>query len=106
MTAAQPGAGTSASWRGVATEKADDVSAGLAALLRERSRRLLGDLLRPYRRPVIVTVTLIVATSLAILAGPWLVGIAIDNGLPPLLHHSDPWPLLSIAADRSKARYR
>ena len=98
MTAAQPGAGTSASWRGVATEKADDVSAGLAALLRERSRRLLGDLLRPYRRPVIVTVTLIVATSLAILAGPWLVGIAIDNGLPPLLHHSDPWPLLSIAA--------
>jgi ATP-binding cassette, subfamily B, bacterial len=98
VTAAQPGAGASASWRGVAAEKADDVSAGLAALLRERSRRLLGDLLRPYRRPVIVTVTLIVATSLAVLAGPWLVGIAIDNGLPPLLHHSDPWPLLAIAA--------
>ena len=97
MTAAQPGAGASASWRGVAAEKADDVSAGLAALLRERSRRLLGDLLRPYRRPVIVTVTLIVATSLAVLAGPWLVGIAIDDGLPPLLHHSDPWPLLGIA---------
>jgi ATP-binding cassette, subfamily B, bacterial len=97
VTAAQPGAGASASWRGVAAEKADDVSAGLAALLRERSRRLLGDLLRPYRRPVIVTVTLIVATSLAVLAGPWLVGIAIDDGLPPLLHHSDPWPLLGIA---------
>ena len=37
-------------WRGVATEKAEEVSAGLAALLRDRSRRLLGDLLRPYRR--------------------------------------------------------
>ena len=38
-------------WRGVAAEKADDVSTGLAALLRERSRRLLGDLLRPHRGP-------------------------------------------------------
>ena len=72
-------------WRGVAAEKADDVSAGLAALLRERSRRLLGDLLRPYRRQVTATISLIVVSSLAALAGPWLVGIAIDSGLPPLL---------------------
>jgi len=85
-------------WRGVAAEKADEVSAGLAALLRERSRRLLGDLLRPYRRPVIATVSLIVVESLAALAGPWLVGIAIDSGLPPLLHSGDAAPLLGIAA--------
>ena len=85
-------------WRGVAAEKADEVSAGLAALLRERSRRLLGDLLRPYRRAVITTISLIVVESLAALAGPWLVGIAIDTGLPPLLHASDPGPLLGIAA--------
>ena len=85
-------------WRGVAAEKADDVSAGLAALLRERSRRLLGDLLRPYRRQVITTISLIVVESLAALAGPWLVGIAIDAGLPPLLHGGDPMPLLGIAA--------
>ena len=31
----------STSWRGVAAEKAEEVSAGLAALLRERSRHLL-----------------------------------------------------------------
>ena len=43
-------------WRGVAAEKADEVSAGLAALLRERSTRLLGYLLRPYRRAVILTI--------------------------------------------------
>jgi ATP-binding cassette, subfamily B, bacterial len=85
-------------WRGVAAEKAEEVSAGLAALLRERSRRLLGDLLRPHRRAVIVTVSLIVVESLAALAGPWLVGIAIDNGLPPLLDAHDPAPLLGIAA--------
>ncbi len=85
-------------WRGVATEKAEDVSSGLAALLRERSRRLLGDLLRPYRRAVITTISLIVVQSVAALAGPWLVGIAIDTGLPPLLHASDAAPLLAIAA--------
>ena len=85
-------------WRGVAAEKADDVSAGLAALLRERSRRLLGDLLRPYRRAVITTISLIVVGSLAALAGPWLVGIAIDNGLPPLVDDRNVLPLLGIAA--------
>jgi len=85
-------------WRGVATENAEEVSAGLAALLRERSRRLLGDLLRPYRRAVIGTISLIVVESLAVLAGPWLVGLAIDNGLPPLLHAHDATPLLVLAA--------
>jgi ATP-binding cassette subfamily B protein len=89
---------TADAWRGVAAEKADEVSAGLAALLRERSRRLLGDLLRPYRRAVITTISLIVVESLAVLAGPWLVGIAIDTGLPPLLHARDAAPLLVIAA--------
>jgi ATP-binding cassette, subfamily B, bacterial len=88
----------SAAWRGVAAEKADEMTAGLAALLRERSRRLLGDLLRPHRRAVIVTISLIVVESLAALAGPWLVGLAIDNGLPPLLHTHDAAPLLGIAA--------
>jgi ATP-binding cassette subfamily B protein len=89
---------TTDAWRGVAAEKAEEVSAGLAALLRERSRRLLGDLLRPYRRAVIATISLIVVESLAALAGPWLVGIAIDTGLPPLLHARDVAPLLGIAA--------
>ncbi|HEU5384785.1 MAG TPA: ABC transporter ATP-binding protein [Streptosporangiaceae bacterium] len=89
---------TADAWRGVAAEKAEEVSAGLAALLRERSRRLLGDLLRPYRRAVIATISLIVVQSLAALAGPWLVGIAIDNGLPPLLNDGDPAPLLGIAS--------
>src|SRR4029077_46168 len=70
------------SWRGGAAEKADGAGAGLPALLRERSRRLLGDLLRPYRRAVILTIALIVVESLAALAGPWLVGLAIDARLP------------------------
>ena len=45
-----------------------------------------------------LTISLIVVESLAVLAGPWLVGIAIDAGLPPLLHGRDARPLLGIAA--------
>jgi ATP-binding cassette, subfamily B, bacterial len=86
------------SWRGVAAETADDLSAPIEALLRKRSRRLLGDLLRPHRRAVALTAAAIIVASLASLAGPWLIGVAIDNGIPPLLHGGDSVPLLRVAA--------
>ena len=85
------------SWRGIAAEHAgDDVSAPLAALLRRRSRVLLASLLRPHRSAVTLTAVLIVVSSLCALAGPWLIGIAIDNGLPPMLK-GNAGPLLWIA---------
>jgi ABC-type multidrug transport system fused ATPase/permease subunit len=86
------------SWRGIAAETADELSAPIEALLRKRSRRLLGDLLRPHGRAVALTAAAIVVASLASLAGPWLIGVAIDNGIPPLLKNGDPVPLLRIAA--------
>src|SRR5215469_13399204 len=87
-----------AAWRGIAAEKVDDVSAPLAALLRRRSRLLLADLLRPYRRGVAWTLAGIVVASLAARAGPWLVGLAIDQGIPPILHSGDGSALAWIAA--------
>jgi ATP-binding cassette, subfamily B, bacterial len=93
----QPSADSQA-WRGIASEQIDEVSAPLAALLRRRSRQLLADLLRPYRRSVAWTAAAIVVASLAALAGPWLVGLAIDNGIPPVLKSGDPVPLARIAA--------
>jgi ATP-binding cassette subfamily B protein len=86
------------SWRGVAAETADELSAPIEALLRKRSRRLLGDLLRPHRKAVALTAAAIVVASLASLTGPWLIGIAIDNGIPPLVRAGDAVPLLRIAA--------
>ena len=44
------------------------------------------------------TAAAIVVASLASLAGPWLIGVAIDNGIPPLVKSGDPVPLLRIAA--------
>jgi ABC-type multidrug transport system fused ATPase/permease subunit len=91
----QPGAPPS--WRGIGSEQVDDVSAPLAALLRRRSRVLLTDLLRPHRRAVGWTALAIMVSSLAALAGPWLIGVAIDNGIPPLLKSGNAGPLLWIA---------
>ena len=45
---------------------------------------LLTDLLRPHQRGVAWTAAAIVVASLAALAGPWLVGVAIDRGIPPI----------------------
>jgi ATP-binding cassette subfamily B protein len=84
---------SSDTWRGIAAEDADEVTGGLATLLRRRARRLLFSLLRPQRARVIVTFALIVTASLAALAGPWLVGVAIDRGIPPLLHDGDLAPM-------------
>jgi ABC-type multidrug transport system fused ATPase/permease subunit len=85
-----------AAWRGIAAEKVDDVSASLAVLLRRRSRVLLGDLLRPYRRGVAWTGAAIMIASLASLAGPWLVGVAIDQGIPPMVRSGNAGPLAWI----------
>ena len=89
---------TSDTWRGIAAEDVDQVSGGLAALLRRRARRLLFSLLRPQRARVGGTFVLIVTANLAALAGPWLVGVAIDRGIPPLLHAHDLAPLALYVA--------
>ncbi|MCW2905997.1 MAG: transporter related protein [Actinomycetia bacterium] len=89
---------TSGAWRGIAAEDADEVTGSLAALLRRRARRLLFSLLRPQQARVTGTFVLIVTANLAALAGPWLVGVAIDRGIPPLLHGGDLVPLALYVA--------
>ncbi|MBO0804320.1 MAG: ABC transporter ATP-binding protein [Nocardiopsaceae bacterium] len=85
-------------WRGIATEEVDEVSAPLAALLRRRSRTLLTDLMRPWWRRVAAIGAAVTVASLCLLAGPWLIGVAIDDGVPPVLHGGNVVPLLRIAA--------
>jgi len=89
---------TADAWRGTAAEEVEEVTPRLSALLRRRARRLLGNLLRPYRREVAGTLVLIVLANLAALAGPWLVGLGIDRGIPPLVQRGDLVPLVTIVA--------
>ena len=71
-------------WRGVAAEDVDEPSPGLAGLLRSRSRKLLGRWSRPHRRSLLLAAVLIAFNTAAQLAGPFLVQVGIDHGIPPL----------------------
>ena len=85
-------------WRGIAAEDIDELPKGLSLLLRRRSRRLLADLLRPHRRSLTLIAIAIVVFNLAVLAGPWLVGVGIDK-VPALIATKDPVPIIIVVIE-------
>lgn len=70
-------------WRGVAGEQSDALTRSAVSLLQKRSRTLLWSLLRPYRGRLGIASALIVLSTLADLAVPFLIGRAIDDGIRP-----------------------
>ncbi|ADD45159.1 ABC transporter ATP-binding protein [Stackebrandtia nassauensis] len=82
------------SWRGKAEDDEERTTAesGDAASvknLRGRSRALLGSLLRPHRTRIFGIIALLLLMSGANLAGPYLVQLGIDSGIPPLVDGGD-----------------
>ena len=75
---------TERDWRGVAAEHQDDISVSVGLRLKERSRRLLGELLRPYKRLVVLLVAFVIVENATRLSVPILVQRGIDHGGPPL----------------------
>jgi ABC-type multidrug transport system fused ATPase/permease subunit len=90
---------TAQTWQGQAApqaEEPDGPSRAEAAMITKRSRRLLADLLGRDRRRAIWTAVLIMVASLAALIGPWLVGLGIDDGIPPLSRDGNAGPLIVL----------
>jgi ATP-binding cassette, subfamily B, bacterial len=85
-----------AAWRGVAAEGADELSAEVTIRLRRRSRRLLASLVRPHRRAVWIAVVLLLVQNAAAMAGPYLVAVGIDRGIPPLKTGQPPTVLVVV----------
>ncbi|MER6176631.1 ABC transporter ATP-binding protein [Streptosporangium sp. NPDC001681] len=85
-------------WRGVAAENQDELSEQVSFLLRSRSRRLLGELLRPYRRKIALLVAIIVTCNVASLAIPYLVKVGIDAGIPPMVAGAGPGTLVTVVS--------
>jgi ABC-type multidrug transport system fused ATPase/permease subunit len=83
-------------WRGVATERDDDVASDVSLLLRARSRRLLGSLLRPHKRSLWVLLAVILVENAAAMAGPYLVKLGIDDGIPAVARGGSSRHLLVI----------
>jgi len=69
-------------WRGVGPDSGEELPVGVSALLRTRSRWLLGSLLRPHRRALWVVLGVVLAENAAAMAGPYLVKVGIDSGIP------------------------
>jgi ATP-binding cassette subfamily B protein len=53
--------------------------------MQERARALVGTLVRPHRRAVLLAMLLLVVENAVMLAGPLLVATAIDTGVPAAL---------------------
>ena len=86
------------SWRGIAAEDIDELPKGVSLMLRRRSRALLGSLLRPHRKKVLWIAFMIVSANLAALAGPYLVGVAVDK-IPALIATRDAVPILEVVVE-------
>ncbi len=70
------------SWRGVAAEEVEELDALVGTRLQARSRRLLGSLVRPRIGTGLFALALVIGENVLALAGPVLIAIAIDTGIP------------------------
>jgi ATP-binding cassette subfamily B protein len=81
---------------GVAGEERHDFTKAESRQIRTRSLRLLGSLLRPVRGQVMLAMLVVVVSTAAQVAGPALIAIGIDRGLPALLDND--WVPLGVAS--------
>ena len=80
---------------GVQGEERHDFTPEESRQIRRRSLRLLGSLLRPERKRVAISIAVIVISTAFQVAGPALIAIGIDQGLPALMKQD--WMPLALA---------
>jgi ATP-binding cassette, subfamily B, bacterial len=64
------------------TRRAEEFVPSGRPRLRRDARRLLGQLVRPHRRAIAAVLCIVLVQVAATMAGPWLIGYAIDTSLP------------------------
>ncbi|MGW9587997.1 ABC transporter ATP-binding protein [Microbacterium sp. NPDC055455] len=83
---------------GTSGEDRSDYTRDESRAIRKRSLRLLGSLITPVRGQLILAaVVLVVSTALRV-AGPWLIGIGINNALPAVIERNDWMPTTVVVA--------
>ena len=88
---------TTQQWRGVAADDIEgDLTAETSGRLAGRSRRLLRDVLRPWRRALWWLMVVVIVENAARLSIPYLVKEGIDTGIPPIRASGDLGPLLLV----------
>jgi ABC-type multidrug transport system fused ATPase/permease subunit len=69
-------------WRGVAAEENEELDALVGSRLQKRSRTLLVSLVRPRLGIALFAFLLVVLENVLTLAGPLIIAVAIDTGIP------------------------
>ncbi|MDQ3307713.1 MAG: ABC transporter transmembrane domain-containing protein, partial [Actinomycetota bacterium] len=87
---------TTKDWRGVAAEDGEEIPDKVSLILKARSRRLLGSLLRPHRRILGWLGVAVLVENAARLSVPYLVKEGIDKGIPPILAGAGNQILLTV----------
>ncbi|TCC55238.1 ABC transporter ATP-binding protein [Kribbella pittospori] len=86
-------------WRGQFDEDPDrELSRATTVRLKEDSRKLLGELLRPHAKLIWLLVVIVVVENGARLAVPYLVHLGIDNGIPPILAGEGAQELITVVS--------
>ncbi|MEV4687507.1 ABC transporter ATP-binding protein [Microbacterium sp. LWH3-1.2] len=81
---------------GTSGEDRSDYTRAESTAIRKRSLRLLGSLITPVRGQLILAgVVLVVSTALRV-AGPWLIGVGINNALPAAVERMDWAPTILV----------
>jgi ATP-binding cassette subfamily B protein len=87
------------SWRGYFDDEGDrELSRATTIRLKEDSRKLLDELLRPYHKMIWILVVIVVVENGARLAVPYLVHLGIDNGIPPILRGEGASTLITVVS--------
>jgi ABC-type multidrug transport system fused ATPase/permease subunit len=87
MTDLVENASEAVSWQGKLARdtRRDDEPTAHGITLHAAGRRLLGELVRPYRRRIVGVLLIVLAQVSATMAAPWLIGVAIDDSRPDAL---------------------
>ncbi|MEV0804409.1 ABC transporter ATP-binding protein [Kribbella sp. NPDC050281] len=86
-------------WRGQFDEDPDrELSRATTVRLKEDSRKLLGELLRPHAKLIWLLVVIVVVENGARLAVPYLVHLGIDNGIPPIIAGEGSRELITVVS--------
>jgi ATP-binding cassette, subfamily B, bacterial len=83
-------------WRGLAKVDQDEAAERMTAGLGGGSKRLLRELLAPYKRAIQILIAVVIVENAARLALPYLVKEGIDTGIPPIREDDNLTPLLVI----------
>lgn len=82
--------------RGTSGEDREDYTTAESRAIRRRSLRLLGSILKPLHKLLLLTAAVILVSTVLRVIGPMLIAAGIDDALPLAVEQGQWWPAIGI----------